>query len=146
MALGTDGYPSSTSSTPAFQSDVNLASGLINAGSAAPAANDNERQKALLAFLKRRHPQYNEMLPSWIFAEETYNGGREWFRAGNIFRYVKEGDKEFKDRVDRCYRFNHTREVVDLVQKYIFKSPVTRSEDAPPEIVEFWAEATESKL
>lgn len=99
-------------------------------------------QKALQTFLKRRHPDYDRMLPHWEFLEATYNGGRQWFQT-NIFRYMKEGDQEFKDRLERCYRFNHTREAVDLIQKYLFKSPVTRNhDDAPPEIAEFWKNAT----
>ncbi len=57
------------------------------------------------------------------------------FESHNIFRYIKEGDKEYKDRLKRAYRFNHTKEVTDLVQKYIFKSPVIRNlEDAPEPI------------
>lgn len=107
---------------------------------------ERRRQKQLDQLLKRRHPEYSEMLPHWNFLEATYNGGREWFQA-NIFRYVKEGDKEFKDRLDRCYRFNHTRETVDLVQKYIFKTPVVRNEDdAPEQVRAFWKSATRSEL
>jgi hypothetical protein len=143
------GYPSSVEAfTPAFQSDVQLAAGLLNAQGPQPAIGGaDDQQQRLLAFLKRRHPQYEEMLRHWIFAEETYNGGREWFKPHNIFRYIKEGDKEFHDRLARCYRFNHTREVTDLVQKYIFKSPVTRNtEDAPAEVKAFWLKATLSGL
>jgi hypothetical protein len=99
-------------------------------------------QKDLQAFLKRRHPLYDRMLAHWIFVEATYNGGRDWFE-GNIFRYIKEGDKEFKDRLARAYRFNHSKEIVDLVQKYIFKSPVERNtKDASKEINAFWKKAT----
>lgn len=103
-------------------------------------------QKELQAFLERRHPEYVEYLNHWNFLEDTYEGGREWFK-NNLFRYIKEGDKEYADRVARAYRFNHTREVVDLVQKYIFKSPVARNEqDAPEEISNFWKNVTLSGL
>jgi hypothetical protein len=108
---------------------------------------DSDMQKRLLAFLRRRHPEYESKLPHWVFAQETYEGGREWFQEGNIFQYVKEGSKEFKDRLARCYRFNHTREVTDLVQKYIFKSPPVRNdEDAPDELIQFWKNSTLSGL
>lgn len=103
-------------------------------------------QKILRQFLERRHPEYEEYLAHWNFLEATYHGGREWF-PDNIFRYMKEGDKEYAERLKRTYRFNHTREVVDLVQKYIFKSPVIRNEtDADPVVVEFWENATLSGL
>jgi hypothetical protein len=44
---------------------------------------------------------------------------------------------------ERAYRFNHTREVVDLVDKYIFKIEITRNEDdAPAAVKAFWKHAT----
>jgi hypothetical protein len=104
-------------------------------------------QKTLKKFLERRHPDYKRMAGHWRFLEATYEGGRDWFECGNIFRYIKEGDKEYKERVERAYRFNHTREVTDLVQKYIFKSPIIRDDtDAPLEIKTFWENATLSGL
>lgn len=99
-------------------------------------------QKELKALVKRRHPEYDELLPHWEFLEHCYEGGREWFKQ-NIFRYIKEGEKEFSDRVQRCYRFNHTREVVDLVDKYLFKMECARNvTDAPKSVQEFWKSAT----
>lgn len=96
--------------------------------------------------IERRHPAYEETLAHWDFVESTYNGGREWF-AKNIFKYVKEGQDEFQDRLKRAYRFNHTREVVDLVNKYLFKVPITRRVDDSPEAVKsFWLKATKNEL
>lgn len=106
----------------------------------------NSDQKQLQKFIKRRHPDYAGKLPHWNFLESTYYGGREWF-AENIFRYLKEGEKEFHDRVQRAYRFNHTRESVNLVQKYIFKADIRRNEeDAPAQVSRFWEKATLSGL
>jgi len=107
---------------------------------------DISQQDKLQKFLARRHPEYVNMLPHWTFCEETYEGGRHWFR-GNIFRYVKEGDGDYSDRVKRAYRFPHTKEVVDLIQKYIFKSPVQRNhEDVPDYVNQFWKSTTLSNL
>jgi hypothetical protein len=93
----------------------------------------------------RRHPEFFEHLPQWHFLEATYKGGREWF-AENIFRYIKEGDQEFKERLARAYRFNHTRETVDLINKYIFKGVIARKEDASTEQVKtFWGATTLSR-
>lgn len=102
-------------------------------------------QRKLKAFLKRRHPEYESTLPHWKFLKECYEGGREWFSA-NIFRYMKEGEKEYDDRVERAYRFNHTREVVDLVDKHLFKQHIARSDDAPECLQEFWKNSTLNKL
>lgn len=99
----------------------------------------------LLELIKRRHPDYAEKLPHWDFVESTYDGGRAWF-GSNIFRYVKEGEKEFSERVRRAYRFNHTKQVVDLVDKYLFRQCITRKEDAPDSLKNFWKKATRSGL
>lgn len=100
----------------------------------------------LRAFFDRRHPAYAELLPHWYFLEAAHRGGRAWFDA-NIFRYLKEGDDEFKERVQRAYRFNHTREVVELVQKYLFKGEVKRNHtDAPQSVQDFWKKATRNGL
>lgn len=105
-----------------------------------------EAQEKLRAFLSRRHPEYDESISHWEFLEDCYEGGREWFKS-NIFRYIKEGDKEYNDRVNRAYRFNHTREVVDLVDKYLFKMQVARNEaDAPDYLRKFWKNATLNKV
>ncbi len=103
----------------------------------------NDRQKILKKFLDRRHPLYEAMAGHWGFIASTYEGGREWF-DGNIFRYIKEGEREFGDRLKRAYRFNHTREVVDLVNKYLFKMEIARAQDAPAEVKAFWKSVNRS--
>lgn len=100
----------------------------------------------LLDLVKRRHPRYEEKRPHWDFLEATYEGGREWFEP-NIFRYMKEGDQEYEERVERAYRFNHTKQVVDLVDKYLFKMDIARKrDDAPASVQAFWKDATRSGL
>lgn len=92
----------------------------------------------------RKHPDYDKMLPHWLFLLATYEGGRAWF-DDNIFRYFKEGDQEFSQRVKRAYRFNHSREIVDLVNKYVFKGEIHRNtDDASPCVSKFWKNATRS--
>lgn len=98
----------------------------------------------LKALVNRRHPDYNKMLEHWDFLIETYEGGRQWFGT-NIFRYIKEGDAEYVQRIKRAYRFNHSREIVDLVNKYVFKGEIRRNtEEALPSVTKFWKAATRS--
>ena len=105
-----------------------------------------DEQKRLRLLIERRHPQYASMFDHWCFLEQTYDGGREWFDC-NVFRYIKEGDREFNDRVNRAYRFNHTREVVDLIGKYLFKQNITRNvADAPESVKAFWNRATRNGM
>jgi hypothetical protein len=103
-------------------------------------------QEALRRLITRRHPKYYDSVKHWAFMESTYSGGRDWFEK-NIFRYIKEGDREFSDRRERCYRFNHSREVVDLIGKYLFKQHIQRNEaDAPESVRRFWKKSTKSGL
>lgn len=102
-------------------------------------------QKKLRNLIERRHPKYKDTLDHWTFLEATYDGGRAWFKD-NVFRYIKEGDREFADRLERAYRFNHTREVVDLLNKYLFKQNIVRSEDVPEAVKTFWKRATKNGL
>ncbi len=103
-------------------------------------------QKRLKTLINRRQPEYSKTSDHWKFLEETYEGGRDWFKT-NIFRYVKEGNMEYSDRIERCYRFNHTREVVDLINKYLFKQNIVRNTtDAPECVQQFWKKTTRNGL
>lgn len=101
--------------------------------------------KRLQALIERRHPEYKEKVEHWDFLYETYLGKREWF-AKNIFKFNREGSETYSDRLKRAYRFNHTREVVDLVNKYLFKNPAMRKEDTNPVLQQFRQCATMSGL
>ena len=100
------------------------------------------QERDISKIAQRRHPEYTERKSHWEFMEACYEGGRPWFKD-NIFKYIKEGDKEYEQRLERAYRFNHSREVVDLVNKYVFRTDVSRNEeDAPDSIQKFWKSAT----
>ena len=106
------------------------------------AAFSGKTQKEKKAFIEARHPFYSDKEDHWRFLESTYEGGREWFDK-NIHRFHREGDKDYRDRVARAYRFNHTREVVDLVNKYIFKPDIVRRDaDVDDVLADFWKHST----
>lgn len=91
--------------------------------------------------LGRRHPEYVKREANWRFFQATYEGGPQWF-VENIHRYFREGPDEFRERIERAYRFNHTKEVVDLLNKYLFKQNIVRSLDAPASVQKFWKHST----
>lgn len=95
----------------------------------------------LLTLVDRRHPEFVENLGHWNFLEACYKGGRSWIDQ-NLFTYTKEGKKEFEQRKKRAYRFPHSKEVVKLVNKYVFKGAIERSADLPPPVKEFWGAST----
>lgn len=101
----------------------------------------SEEDKQVKKLIERRHPNYTKDYLQWKFFESTYHGGRDWFDE-NIFKYCKEGNQEYQERVDRAYRFNHSREIVDLINKYLFKQQIHRKEDAPECVSKFWKHAT----
>lgn len=101
-------------------------------------APESQQSLKLSVLTSRRHPAYLGRVAHWTFCQQTYDGGRDWFDK-NMHRYIKEGDREYVDRVARAYRFNHTREVVSLLTKYVFKEPVERQTDQAAECVKkFW--------
>jgi hypothetical protein len=102
-------------------------------------------QKSLKGLVDRRHPQYADKAEHWDFLYDTYQGTRAWFDA-NIFQFNREGAETYAGRIERAYRFNHTREVVDLVNKYLFKQAPLRKTDVSPELKQFRACATMSGL
>ena len=105
-----------------------------------------DEQTKLKKFITRRHPEYDGLISHWEFLRACYDGGREWFKT-NIFHYLKEGQKEYADRIYRAYRFNHTREVVDLVNKYLFKMEIARNtDDASDAVKNFWKSASRNDL
>jgi len=106
-------------------------------------ADENESERRDISKIaQRRHPEYSDRKAHWEFMEACYEGGRAWFED-NIFQYIKEGDTEYSNRKKRAYRFNHSREVVDLLNKYIFRAEVARNTDDSDESVQdFWKSAT----
>ncbi|WP_051258865.1 hypothetical protein [Chitinibacter tainanensis] len=102
-------------------------------------------QEQISTISKRRHPEYAKLIKHWGFLRETYEGGREWFKK-HIFTYHKEGKHEFRQRIARAYRFNHTKEVSDLVNKYLFKKLPERATDAPEFVKAFWKSVNGSGL
>jgi hypothetical protein len=103
---------------------------------------DDNKTNPINRLISRRHPEYFNKVSSWRFFSSTYHGGRAWFND-NVYKYFREGDTEYKERVERAYRFNHTKEVVDLVNKYLFKQAIQRRSDAPHSVLEFWKHATQ---
>jgi len=91
--------------------------------------------------VERRHPDYQDKHDHWEFMELSYVGGRDWIDS-NIFTYHKEGHKEFEKRKERAYRFPHSREVVSLVNKYVFKGSIERKKELPQHISDFWGAST----
>lgn len=102
-------------------------------------------EKTLQNLVKRRHPDFDTKLEHWAFLNDTYESPRSWFDE-HLFQFSREGPETYAGRLERAYRFNHTREVVDLVNKYLFKHAPERNPDVPDEVIRFRKMATLSGL
>lgn len=128
------------------QTEITSLTQPVGSGSTASGMPTALSQKDMKTLIERRHPLYKKMKDHWEFIESTYQGGRSWFEK-NIFQYVKEGESEFAARKQRAYRFNHSREVVDLINKHIFRQEISRNEeDAPSSVIEFRKKSTRNGL
>ena len=73
----------------------------------------------------RLHPNYTTSRLLWDFFLESYHGGPAYIN-NQLFKYYKEGEKEFELRKQRAYRENYCKNIVDIVNSYIFKDPAVR--------------------
>ena len=99
-------------------------------------------EKQLGLIVSRQHASYDDQLRHWEFLKESYYGGPGYFSNGNIFKHAKETSISYSNRIKRAYRFNHTKEVVDLINKYVFRGDIVRSEDAPQFLKDYWKQAS----
>ncbi len=75
--------------------------------------------------IRRRHPDYSDKVSEWDFWLQSYKGGKAYINS-NLFKYFKEGNKEFQSRQKRAYRENHSKRIVDLINSYLFKEQAKR--------------------
>lgn len=80
-------------------------------------------------WIDERLPNYNNLSSEWQFFEQSYNGGVAYFNRDNIWSWIKEDVKELEDRMKRLYRLNYCKQVVDLLNSYLFRDPPTRQVD-----------------
>jgi hypothetical protein len=90
-------------------------------------------------FLDNRHPDYLRLSDSWQFWAEAYEGGNAWIRGGHLFRFARESETGYQQRLKRASRTNYTRQIVDLLVQYVGKeSPVRNTEQASEALQRFW--------
>jgi hypothetical protein len=98
-------------------------------------------RNSALSFLDRRHPGW-ALEAHWRLCIQTFEGGPEWM-AANLFRFHKEGKREFAERLKRAYRDNLSRDVCETFTAHLFKAGVSRDEEnAPPFLLDFIKRAT----
>ncbi len=111
----------------------------------------------VLDITERRHPRFNLFESHWRFLLESFSGGPEYLFKGmntplqgrsanptnlnsrNLFRYFKEGESEYAERLQRAHRNNYSKRVVTQLTSFLArKPPVRRTEDASEVLNEYW--------
>lgn len=75
--------------------------------------------------LTRTHPNYSKYSKLWQFYSESYVGGEDYFST-HLIQYYKEGDASYQNRLQRAYRENYSKSVIDTINSYLFKEQATR--------------------
>ena len=89
--------------------------------------------------LDNRHPDYARLAPDWEFWQQSYEGGQAYRDAKHLFKFPKETDANYKERVKRASRLNFTKQVLDLIVQYLGKeSPKRNEEKAGDTLKTFW--------
>lgn len=97
--------------------------------------------KQIKDLVARRHPEYEKKKNIGTSSPAPTLAGVPG--STTISSVTSKRRSEFKERPERAYRFNHTREVVNLINKYLFKEVIHRNTDeAPEQIRNFWKRAT----
>jgi hypothetical protein len=83
-------------------------------------------------FLDNRHPEYDSNASFWKFLRESYTGGPDYQKSGNLFRFNREREDCYKARLARTARVNYTSQVINLIVSYLFKNPPQRKTEKMP--------------
>jgi hypothetical protein len=93
--------------------------------------------------VKRRHPDYASNSGALGVPGAVLQGRPRLDRRQHL--HLPQGrSEEFAKRKERAYRFPHSREVVSLVNKYVFKGAIERRDEdkLPAEVKDFWKSST----
>ncbi len=89
--------------------------------------------------LDNRHPDYPRLAPEWEFYQQSYEGGQAYRDAKHLFKFPKETDANYKERVKRASRLNFTKQVLDLIVQYLGKEAPRRNEEKAGDVLKtFW--------
>src|SRR4051812_27376861 len=97
--------------------------------------------KGKRTFLDNRHPYYADYIEAWSFYSISYEGGPKYLSEKNLWKHGKETRDDFEVRLKRSTRMNFSRQVIDLLNSYMFKAQPARKEEAPNELKIFWKNA-----
>jgi hypothetical protein len=79
-----------------------------------------------------QHPEYEAMLPRWVFYLNSYEGGEDYvLNTEYLFTHARETVEDRNYRLRRAVYYNYCRSIVDVYVSHLFKKEIIReSHDA----------------
>jgi len=82
--------------------------------------------------IEQRHPQYDVMLPRWLFFLNSYEGGSDYTENPQyLFSHSRETAEDRAFRLRRVVYYNYCKSIIDLYVSYIYKKEIIRESDNP---------------
>lgn len=82
--------------------------------------------------IEQRHPEYELMLPRWLFFLNSYEGGPEYTENPDyLFSHSRETAEDRAFRLRRVVYYNYCKSIIDLYTSYIYKKEIVRESDNP---------------
>lgn len=83
--------------------------------------------KQEIARLRSTNALYDVYAPEWSFYLAAYEGGREFANENNIFRYPREHEDDWRERLKRAHYHNYCERLVDFFTDFIYCETIDRN-------------------
>jgi hypothetical protein len=78
------------------------------------------------------HPEYDFMLPYWVFYLNSYEGGPNYtLNSDYLFTHSRETSEDRSFRLRRVVYYNYCRSVVDVYVSHLYKKEIIRESKEP---------------
>ena len=74
----------------------------------------------------KKHPEYQRMEEVYQFFEESYKGGADYIKAGNLFKHIFEDGESYDERKERAYFYNYCAPIVHAYNSFIYRQTIRR--------------------
>jgi len=82
--------------------------------------------------INQTHPEYQRMLPQWVFFLDAYEGGFTFStKSGYLFSHARETAEDRAFRLRRVVYYNYCRSIIDIYTSYIYRREIVRESDHP---------------
>jgi hypothetical protein len=80
--------------------------------------------------IEKYHPEYEMLLPRWLFFLDSYEGGFDYTQNPHyLFSHSRESAEDRAFRLRRVVYYNYCRSIVDLYISYIYKKEIVRESE-----------------